>query len=406
MKSIRPNSKELLKLCNRGFDIKKSVREKVSNILEDVRLRGDDALIKYTKRFDNVKMKTRQLKVTAGEINGAYQDMDPSLVSSFKIAIENITQFYRKQLKKSWKIKNQDGIMLGEKITPLENVGIYIPAGTAPLVSTVYMTVIPAKIAGVKRMVIITPPNEYASVHPYILVMANLLGVNEIYKAGGAQAIAALAFGTKTIPRVDKIVGPGNIFVSEAKRQVFGFVDIDMLAGPSEVVVIADDSANPEYVAADLAAQSEHLMGLSVLITKSKKLANFIRQQPFKGYIVLVKNLKEAAEIANRIAPEHLQLMVKDPVKLSKLIINAGCILLGEYTPTALSDYIAGPSHVLPTGGSAKFFSGLSVWDFLKGMHVVSYSKRALESVKNDIEKIAALEGLNKHIESVKKRFT
>jgi len=406
MKSIKSNSKELLKLYNRGFDIKKSVREKVSNIIEDVRLRGDDALIKYTKRFDNVKMKTRQLKVTAGEINGAYQDMDPSLVSSFKIAIENITQFYRKQLKKSWKIKNQDGIMLGEKITPLENVGIYIPAGTAPLVSTVYMTVIPAKIAGVKRMVIITPPNEYASVHPYILVMANLLGVNEIYKAGGAQAIAALAFGTKTIPRVDKIVGPGNIFVSEAKRQVFGFVDIDMLAGPSEVVVIADDSANPEYVAADLAAQSEHLMGLSVLITKSKKLANFIRQQPFKGYIVLVKNLKEAAEIANRIAPEHLQLMVKDPVKLSKLIINAGCILLGEYTPTALSDYIAGPSHVLPTGGSAKFFSGLSVWDFLKGMHVVSYSKRALESVKNDIEKIAALEGLNKHIESVKKRFT
>jgi len=406
MKSIRPNSKELLKLCNRGFDIKKSVREKVSNILEDVRLRGDDALIKYTKRFDNVKMKTRQLKVTAGEINGAYQDMDPSLVSSFKIAIENITQFYRKQLKKSWKIKNQDGIMLGEKITPLENVGIYIPAGTAPLVSTVYMTVIPAKIAGVKRIAIITPPNEYASVHPYILVMANLLGVNEIYKAGGAQAIAALAFGTKTIPRVDKIVGPGNIFVSEAKRQVFGFVDIDMLAGPSEVVIIADDSANPEYVAADLAAQSEHLMGLSVLITKSKRLAKFIRQQPFKGYIVLVKNLKEAAEIANRIAPEHLQLMVKDPVKLSKLIVNAGCILLGEYTPTALSDYIAGPSHVLPTGGSAKFFSGLSIWDFLKGIHIVSYSKRAFESVKNDIEKIAALEGLNKHIESVKKRFT
>jgi len=406
MKSIKSNSKELLKLYNRGFDIKKSVREKVSNIIEDVRLRGDDALVKYTRRFDNVKLKSRQLKVSAGEINGAYQDMDPGLVSSFKIAIENITQFYKKQLKKSWKIKNKDGIMLGERITPLESIGIYIPAGTAPLVSTVYMTVIPAKIAGVKRIAIITPPNEYASVHPYILVMANLLGVNEIYKAGGAQAIAALAFGTKTIPRVDKIVGPGNIFVSEAKRQVFGFVDIDMLAGPSEVLIIADDSANPEYVAADMAAQSEHLMGLSVLITKSKRLANFIRQQPFKGYIVLVKNLKEAAEIANKIAPEHLQLMVKDPTKLSKLIVNAGCILLGEYTPTALSDYIAGPSHVLPTGGSAKFFSGLSIWDFLKGIHIVSYSKRALESVKNDIEKIAALEGLNKHIESVKKRFT
>ena len=405
MKSIRSNSKELLKLYNRGFDIKKSVREKVSNILEDVRSHGDDALVKYTRRFDNVKMKVRQIKVSAGEINGAYQDMDPSLVSSFKIAIENITQFYRKQLKKSWKIKHQDGIMLGEKITPLESVGIYIPAGTAPLVSTVYMTVIPAKIAGVKRISIITPPNEYASVHPYILVMANLLGINEIYKAGGAQAIAALAFGTKTIPRVDKIVGPGNIFVSEAKRQVFGYVDIDMLAGPSEVVIIADDNANPEYVAADMAAQSEHLMGLSILITKSKRIANLIKQQPFKGYIVIVKNLKEAADIANRIAPEHLQLMVKDPIKLSKLIMNAGCVLLGEYTPTALSDYVAGPSHVLPTGGSAKFFSGLSIWDFLKGIHVVSYSKRALEIVKNDIEKIAALEGLNKHIESVKKRF-
>jgi histidinol dehydrogenase len=405
MKSIRPNSKELSKIYNRGFNIKKNVREKVGEIIEDIRSRGDDALVKYTKRFDAIKMKTRQIRVTTGEINGAYQDMDPSLVSSFKLAIDNISKFYKKQLKKSWKIKHQDGIMLGERITPLESVGIYIPAGTAPLVSTVYMTVIPAKIAGVKRIVIITPPNEYASVHPYILVMANLLGINEIYKAGGAQAIAALAFGTKTIPRVDKIVGPGNIFVSEAKRQVFGFVDIDMLAGPSEVVVIADDSVNPEYVAADMAAQSEHLMGLSILITKSKKLANFIKQQPIKGYVVVVKSLKEAAEIANRIAPEHIQLMVKDPIKLSKSIYNAGCVLLGEYTPTALSDYIAGPSHVLPTAGTARFFSGLSIWDFLKGIHIVSYSKKALDLVKNDIERIASLEGLNKHIESVKKRF-
>jgi histidinol dehydrogenase len=406
MKCIRPNSKELLKLCNRGFNIKKSIREKVSCIVEDVRYRGDDALVKYTRRFDGIRMKPRQLKVTAGEINGAYQDMDPRLVSSFKIAIENISKFYKKQLKKSWKIKHQDGIMLGERITPLESVGIYIPAGTAPLVSTVYMTVIPAKIAGVKRIAIITPPNKYVSVHPYILVMANLLGVNEVYKAGGAQAIAALAFGTKTIPKVDKIVGPGNIFVNEAKRQVFGFADIDMIAGPSEVVVIADDSVNYEYVAADMAAQSEHLMGLSILITKSKRLAKFIKQQPFKGYVVVVKSLKEAADIANKIAPEHLQLMVKDPVKLSKLIENAGCVLLGEYTPTALSDYIAGPSHVLPTAGTARFFSGLSIWDFLKGIHIVSYSKRALDLVKDDIEKIASLEGLNKHIESVKKRFT
>jgi len=405
MKSVKPNSKELIKLYNRGIDLKKSVRDKVSNIIEGVQAHGDEALVKYTKQFDNIKIKPRQLKVTTGEVNGAYQNMDPNLVNSFKVAIENVSQFYKKQLKKSWKIKDKEGIMLGERITPLESVGIYIPAGTAPLASTVYMTVLPAKIAGVKRIAIATPPNEYGSVHPYILVMANLLGITEIYKVGGAQAIAALAFGTKSIPRVDKIVGPGNQYVSEAKRQVFGYVGIDMVAGPSEVVIIADDSVNCEFVAADMAAQCEHLMGLSILITKSKRLAKFMQQQPLKGYLILVKSLKQAAEIANKIAPEHLQLMVKDPKKLSKMIQNAGCILLGEYTPTALSDYIAGPSHVLPTGGSARFFSGLSIWDFLKGIHVVSYSKRALELVKEDIERIANLEGLNKHIDSIKKRF-
>lgn len=405
MKSIRPNSKELVRLYNRGIDLKRSVREKVSKIIEDIRSHGDEALLRYTKQFDNIKIKPRQLKVSPGEVNGAYQNMDPNLVNSFKIAIENVSQFYKKQLKKSWKIKDKEGIMLGERITPLQSVGIYIPAGTAPLASTVYMTVLPAKIAGVKRIVIVTPPNKYGSVHPYILVMANLLGITEIYKVGGAQAIAALAFGTKSIPRVDKIVGPGNQYVSEAKRQVFGYVGIDMVAGPSEVVIIADDSVNYEYVAADMAAQFEHLMGLSILITKSKRLAKFMRQQPFKGYLIVVKNLKQAAEIANKIAPEHLQLMVKDPKKLSKMIQNAGCILLGEYTPTALSDYVAGPSHVLPTGGSARFFSGLSIWDFLKGIHVVSYSKRALEGVKEDIERIANLEGLSKHIDSIKKRF-
>ncbi len=405
MKSIRPNSKEFVKLCNRGIDIKKNVRGKVSKIVEDVRSRGDDALVRYTRQFDKVKLKSRQFKVSTGEVNGAYQNMDPALVNSFKIAIENVSQFYKKQLKKSWKIKDKEGIVLGERITPLESVGIYIPAGTAPLASTVYMTVLPAKIAGVKRIVVVTPPNEYSSVHPYILVMANLLGIDEIYKIGGAQAVSALAFGTKTIPKVDKIVGPGNQYVSEAKRQVFGYVGIDMLAGPSEVVIIADDSVNNEFVLADMAAQSEHLLGLSVLITKSKRLAKFIKQQQLKGYVIVVKNLKEAAALANRIAPEHLQLMVKDPKKLSKMIQNAGCLLLGENTPTALSDYIAGPSHVLPTGGSARFFSGLSIWDFLKGIHVVSYSKRALESVKDDIERIAALEGLDKHIESIKKRF-
>ncbi|MFH1868789.1 MAG: histidinol dehydrogenase [Candidatus Omnitrophota bacterium] len=406
MKLIKPNSKELTKLYDRGSDIKKRTRERVSAIIEDIKLHGDDALEKYTKRFDGVSIKSRQIKVSTGEINGAYQDMDPGLVSSFKVAIENVTNFYKKQLRKSWKIKDREGIVLGEKITPIDTVGIYIPAGTAPLASTVYMTVLPAKIAGVKRIVIATPPNKYGSVNPYILVMANLLGINEVYKAGGAQAIAAMAFGTRTIPRVDKIVGPGNLYVSEAKRQVFGYVDIDMMAGPSEVAIIADDTPNYNFVAADMAAQSEHLMGLSVLITKSKKLAKFIRQQPIKGgYVVLVKSLKEAVGISNRLAPEHLQLMVKDPKKLLKDVTNAGCVFLGEYSPTALGDYIAGPSHVLPTGSSARFFSGLSVWDFLKGTHIISYSKRALELVKDDIEKIASLEGLKKHIESVQSRF-
>jgi len=405
MKLTGSNSKEMTKLYSRGLDVRKAIREKVSKVIEDCKLHGDDAVAKYTYRFDKVKVKPRQLRVSASEVNGAYQDMDPDLVSSFKVAIDNVTQFYKKQLKKSWKIKDKEGIMLGERITPLESVGIYIPAGTAPLASTVYMTVLPAKIAGVKRIVIATPPNQYGSVQPYILVMANLLGIDEIYKVGGAQAIAAMAFGTKTIPKVDKIVGPGNLYVSEAKRQVFGYVDIDMIAGPSEVVIIADDSINYEYVAADMAAQSEHLMGLSVLITKSKKLAKFIKKQPMKGYVVLVKSLNEAAEVANKIAPEHLQLMVKDPVKLSKSIKNAGCVLLGEYSPTVLGDYIAGPSHVLPTGGSARFFSGLSIWDFLKGIHVVSYSKRALEAVKDNIIRIAELEGLDKHIESINARF-
>jgi histidinol dehydrogenase len=235
--------------------------------------------------------------------------------------------------------------------------------------------------------------------------MANLLGINEVYKAGGAQAIAAMAHGTKTIPKVDKIIGPGNLYVTEAKRQVFGYVDVDMIAGPSEVVIIADDSVNYDFIAADMAAQSEHLLGLSILITKSKKLAKFMKQQPIRGYIILVDSLNQACDTVSRIAPEHLQIMTKNPVKLLKKIRSAGCIFLGEYSPTALGDYIAGPSHVLPTGGSARFFSGLNVRDFVKGIHVISYSKRALEMVKDDIEKIAALEGLTKHIDSIKKRF-
>lgn len=405
MRIIKTSGKEFSKLYNRSYVCNKKTNNRVSRIIDDVRKEGDKALLRYTRKFDSVKLKPKQIRVFAREINVAYQNMEPAFVNSLKVVIENVTKFYRKQLKKSWKIKDKEGIVLGEVINPVESVGVYIPSGTAPLISSVYMTVLPAKVAGVERIVLVSPPNEYQSINPYILVVANLLGVKEIYKVGGAQAIAALAFGTKTIPKVDKIVGPGNQYVTEAKRQVFGYADIDMLAGPSEVVIIASRYADPKFVAADMAAQCEHTGGLAILITTSKSLAREVKEFPGNGYIIQAKNLDEAVEIANKIAPEHLELMVRDPKKLLKKIKNAGAIFLGLYSPTAVGDYIAGPSHVLPTGGTAKFFSGLSIRDFLKGSHVISYSKRALEGTVEDIERIAKLEGLQKHIESVKERF-
>ncbi|MFH0732677.1 MAG: histidinol dehydrogenase [Candidatus Omnitrophota bacterium] len=405
MKLIKTSSKEYNRLCNRGYTCNKKIVNKVSKIIEDIKHDGDKALIHYTRKFDKVKLAPKQLKVSAREVNGAFQDIDPVIVNSLKVIIENVTKFYKKQLKKSWKIKNAEGIILGEMLRPVESVGIYIPSGTAPLVSTVYMTVLPAKVAGVQRIVLVSPPNEYQSINPYILVVANLLGVTEIYKAGGAQAIAALAYGTKTIPKVDKIVGPGNLYVTEAKRQVFGYVDVDMLAGPSEVVVIAGKFSDPKLIAADMAAQAEHFMGFSLLITPSKDIVKAMRQYAIKGYIIKVKNLSEAVDIANSIAPEHLQLMIQNPNKILKNIKNAGAVFLGPYSPTAVGDYIAGPSHVLPTGGTARFSSGLGIFDFLKGLHVISYTKKALENVVTDIERIATLEGLTKHIESIKERF-
>ncbi len=288
---------------------------------------------------------------------------------------------------------------------PLESIGIYIPAGTAPLVSTVYMTVIPAKVAGVKRIAIATPPNKDGNVDPYILAVANLLKVNEIYKIGGAQAIAALTFGTKTVPKVDKIIGPGNMYVTEAKRQLFGYVGIDMLAGPTELVIIANRHSNPNFIIADLEAQLEHLGGLVVLVTTSKQLIKQIRNKVSKGYIIYAKNIDEAIAITNKIAPEHLQILTNNPTSVAKKIKNAAAIFLGPYSPTALGDYAAGPSHVLPTLGTARFFSGLCLSDFMKKSHIISYSKRALEKLKGPIEKIATLEGLPKHYESVNIRF-
>lgn len=405
MKLVRVGSKQFQKLCERGSGRNKRVSESVRKIVENVKTGGDEAVISYTKKFDHVKLTAKDLKVSACEISGAYQDIKPEFVSTLKIVLENINKFYKKQLKKSWKIKDTDGVLLGERISAIENVGVYVPSGTVPLVSSVYMTVIPARMAGVKKIVLVTPPNQYKSVDPHILVVADLLKVDEIYKIGGAQGIAALAFGTKTVPKVDKIVGPGNAYVTEAKRQVFGYCDIDMLAGPTEVVIIANQSSNINFIKADLEAQAEHFMGLSILITNSKRIVKVLKKENITGYIILVKNMDEAADVANMLAAEHLQILTNNPKKIAKKISNAGAIFLGPYTPVAVGDYVAGPSHVLPTGGSARFFSGLGLSDFYKSSHVLSYTKKALEKIREPLEKIAGIEKLSKHLDSVKVRF-
>jgi len=405
MKLVKAGSKQFQKLCDRNSGRNKRVTESVKKIVENVKVHGDEAVLKYTRKFDHVKMGIRDLKVSACETSGAYQNIKPEFVSTLKVAMDNINRFYSKQLKKSWKIKDADGVLLGEKVTPLENVGVYVPSGTVPLVSSVYMTVIPAKMAGVKKIVLITPPNEYKSIDPHILVVADLLKVDEIYKVGGAQAIAALAFGTKTIPKVDKIVGPGNAYVTEAKRQVFGHCGIDMLAGPTEVVIIANQLSDIRFIKADLDAQSEHFMGLSILVTNSKRVIRTLKDDNTQGYIVPVRNMDEAADVANMLAPEHLQIMTNNPRNIANRVTNAGAIFLGPYTPVAVGDYIAGPSHVLPTGGSARFFSGLGVSDFYKSSHILSFTKKALEKIREPLEKVAEIEKLTKHLDSVKVRF-
>ncbi len=405
MKIIKLSGKQFEKLRCRNLARNKRVVLSVEKIVEDVRQNGDEAVLKYTKRFDKVKLSPKDLKVSERETNGAYQDISPDFVTNLKLIIDNISKFYKKQFKKSWKIVDDDGVVVGERYQPLDTVGVYVPSGTVPLISSVYMTVLPAKLAGVKRVILATPPNKYKSVDPHILVVANLLKVDEIYKVGGAQAIASLAFGTRTIPRVDKIVGPGNQYVTEAKRQVFGYCDIDMIAGPSEVVVLANQYSNTEYIKADLLAQGEHHMGLSILVTNSKKLARTMRRKVEQGYIVLVKNMDEAVDVINDIAPEHLEIQIKSPQKVIKRIRNAGAIFIGHYSPTAVGDYVAGPSHVLPTGGTARFFSGLGLCDFVKSIHIISYTKKGLERSRSSLEKLAEMEGLPKHLESVRARF-
>lgn len=406
MRVVR-NFESLEKLILKRRQPKPKLTEKVAKILKDVKERGDDALIEYTRRFDKINLKINQLRVNETEISAAFNELDSKIIHAFKTVIDNVTKFYKKEMPSTFKcIREENGKVLISKYIPLERVGIYIPAGTAPLVSTVYMAAIPAVVAGVKEIVLVSPPLKDKNINPFILAMASLLKIKEIYRIGGAQAIAALAYGTKTIKKVDKIIGPGNEFVTEAKRQVFGEVDIDMLAGPSEIVIIAARGSNIDYIVADLEGQLEHHKGLGIVITNSKKIVKELRTKKIDGFLLRVKNLDQACFIANKIAPEHLEIFSKKPSKLLRKIRNAAAIFLGENSPVALGDYTAGPSHILPTAGTARFFSSLSIREFLKEIHIINYTKKALQDEFEVLEKIATLEGMTKHLESVKKRLT
>ncbi|MBI2885304.1 MAG: histidinol dehydrogenase [Candidatus Omnitrophica bacterium] len=406
MKIISTHGQVWQRLCARQLVSKRRVEERVRGILDDVRQHGDEAVLRYTRKFDGVKLTPKQLRVTEAEISGAFQHIDPNLTVHLKAAIQKVQAFYGKLRMKPVRIVDSDGVFLGEKFDPIERVGVYIPGGTASLVSTVYMTVIPARQAGVQHIALTTPPRPDGSVDPNILAVASLLHVDEVYKLGGAQAIGAFAFGTKTVPRVDKIVGPGNAYVVEAKRQVFGVVDIETIAGPSEIAIIADRHATPQFVLADLMGETEHAGGIGFLITTSKSLARLAKKQIPSGYCIAVKNLDEAVDVANQLAPEHLELMVASPKKLLKRIRHAGAIFLGAYSPVTIGDYIAGPSHVLPTGGAARIFSGIGVDDFIRKTHIIGYTKGALEKVREPVERLTALEGLPLHFESVRVRLS
>lgn len=385
---------------------------------------GDEALFSYTEKFDHCKMDAAHIRVTREEIDEAYQKVDADFVEVMKKSAANIRAFHEKQLRNSWFDPKPDGTILGMKILPIAIAGVYVPGGKAAYPSSVLMNVLPAKVAGVERIIMTTPPGADGKVNPGTLVAAHIAGVDEIYKVGGAQAIAAMAFGTQSIPKVDKITGPGNIFVALAKKACFGYVSIDSIAGPSEILVIADETANPRYVAADLLSQAEHdELASAILITTSKTLAdqvsvevdrfvaNLSRREIIEkslnnyGYILLVDSLDEAADTANEIASEHLEILTKDPFAMMTKIRNAGAIFLGEYSSEPLGDYFAGPNHVLPTNGTARFFSPLNVDDFLKKTSIISYSRPALEKIHQDIECFAENEGLTAHANSIRVRF-
>lgn len=396
----------------------------VQEIVDNIKENGNRALFEYTKKFDKADINAQNIKVTKEEIEEAYREVDAHLLEVIRKALVNIRVYHEKQKQYSWFDTTEEGTMLGQKVTPLGSVGVYVPGGKAVYPSSVLMNIVPAKVAGVKNIIMTTPCNAEGKVYATTLVAANEAGVDAIYKAGGAQAIASLAYGTESIPKVDKIVGPGNIFVALAKRAVYGYVSIDSIAGPSEILVLADESANPRYVAADLLSQAEHdELASAILVTTSEKLANkvseevdgFIAKLSRKeimqksidnyGYILVAQNMEDAIAAANDIASEHLEIVTKNPFEVMMKIKNAGAIFIGEYSSEPLGDYFAGPNHVLPTNGTAKFFSPLSVDDFVKKSSIIYYSREALEPVHQDIIDFAASEQLTAHANSIKVRF-
>ena len=396
----------------------------VADILANVKEKGDEALFSYTKEFDKVEVTPETIRVTEAEIEEAYKAVDASLLEVIRKALVNIRNYHEKQRQNSWFTSTENGTMLGQKVTPLNRVGVYVPGGKAVYPSSVLMNIVPAKVAGVPHIVMTTPPGKDGKVNPSTLVAAKEAGADEIYKVGGAQAIGALAYGTASIPKVDKIVGPGNIFVALAKKAVYGHVSIDSIAGPSEILVLADETANAHYVAADLLSQAEHdEMASAILITTSTELAQNVEKEiegylkvlsrkeiiekslENFGYILIAEDMNEAIEAANEIASEHMEIVTKNAFEVMMKVRNAGAIFIGEYSSEPLGDYFAGPNHVLPTNGTAKFFSALSVDDFIKKSSIVYYSRSALQEIHKDIIQFASSEQLTAHANSIAVRF-
>ena len=396
----------------------------VADILANVKEKGDEALFSYTKEFDKVEVTADTIRVTEAEIQEAYEAVDASLLEVIRKALVNIRSYHEKQRQNSWFASTENGTMLGQKVTPLNRVGVYVPGGKAVYPSSVLMNIVPAKVAGVPHIVMTTPPGKDGKVNPSTLVAAKEAGADEIYKVGGAQAVGALAYGTASIPKVDKIVGPGNIFVALAKKAVYGHVSIDSIAGPSEILVLADETANPHYVAADLLSQAEHdEMASAILITTSTELAQTVEKEidgylkvlsrreiiekslENFGYILIAEDMDEAIDAANEIASEHMEIVTKNAFEVMMKVRNAGAIFIGEYSSEPLGDYFAGPNHVLPTNGTAKFFSALSVDDFIKKSSIVYYSRSALKEIHKDIIQFATSEQLTAHANSIAVRF-